>query len=89
MPLQAIRSKEEHNKYNNHHNLNKLGNKMQVKEDKHLTKKEKIKVGLVKIILRMEDSHLMKLSLLILKILRNKGTMKRRAARKEKLKEIA
>ena len=89
MHLQVIRSKEEDNKYNNQQNLQKLGNKIQVKEYQRLIKKEKIKVKLVKIILIMADNHSMNLSLLILRILKSKVTMKRRVARKEKIKEIA
>ena len=89
MHLQVIRSKEEDNKYNNQQNLQKLGNKIQVKEYQRLIKKEKIKVRLVKIILIMADNHSMNLSLLILRILKSKVTMKRRVARKEKIKEIA
>ena len=86
MHLQVIRSKEEDNKKKN---LHKVGNKIQVKEYQRLIKKEKIKVRLVKIILIMADNHSMNLSLLILRILKSKVTMKRRVARKEKLKEIA
>ena len=89
MHLQVIRSKEEDNKYNNQQNLQKLGNKIQVKEYQRLIKKEKIKVRLVKIILIMADNHSMNLSLLILRILKSKVTMKRRVAKKEKIKEIA
>lgn len=89
MHLQVIRSKEEDNKYNNQQNLQKLGNKIQVKEYQRLIKKEKIKVKLVKIILIMADNNSMNLSLLILRILKSKVTMKRRVARKEKIKEIA
>ena len=89
MHLQVIRSKEEDNKYNNQQNLQKLGNKIQVKEYQRLIKKEKIKVKLVKIILIMADNHSMNLSLLILRILKSKVTMKRRVARKEKIKESA
>ena len=89
MHLQVIRSKEEDNKYNNQQNLQKLGNKIQVKEYQRLIKKEKIKVKLVKIILIMADNHSMNLSLLILRILKSKVTMKRRVAKKEKIKEIA
>ena len=89
MHLQVIRSKEEDNKYNNQQNLQKLGNKIQVKEYQRLIKKEKIKVKLVKIILIMADNNSMNLSLLILRILKSKVTMKRRVARKEKIKESA
>ena len=89
MHLQVIRSKEEDNKYNNQQNLQKLGNKIQVKEYQRLIKKGKIKVRLVKIILIMADNNSMNLSLLILRILKSKVTMKRRVARKEKIKEIA
>ena len=83
-----IRSKEEHNKYSNQHNLHNFDSKIQIYEHQYLTKKEEIKVRLVKIIQPMEDNHLMKLSLLILIIIRNQVTVKRRAARK-KVKEIA
>jgi hypothetical protein len=48
-----------------------------------------MQVGLVRIIQPMEDNHLMNLSLLILRIIRNKLIMKRRVGRKERLKEIA
>ena len=87
-PLKKKRIREDLNKYNKQHNRHSLEHKIQLRKRQHLTKKEKIKVGLVKIIRPMVDNHLMNLSLLILKIIRIQATMKRRAARK-RVKETA